>query len=329
MNSSTSIFSNWRRFLRVYIASAIGLGILVGIFIVMLDPYDTGRFSLLASHGIPEFTQSLTGASLGRQPQFNTALIGSSTLQLIDPAQIKAKDVQAVSLAMLGTGPLEQLAMAQWFLDHHTGSNLKAFVFGIDERWCEANRPLTIAHPFPFWLYGKSNWDYLSNILQMKSLQSAGDKIRLLKGKIKIAPADGYKDFSEGREWSHDGFIKSQKETLKEMAELNPVVSPPYDFAAVPLLKNFLAQLPSSAAVLLVVPPRYAPDKTGPAAEQQVACEKAFETVIADRTHAHFLNFLERDELTSNEEDFWDHMHPRARIAHVMENDISNTLDEP
>ena len=62
-------------------------------------------------------------------------------------------------------------------------------MIGIDERWCEVNHPPRLTHPFPFWLYGESTFDYVSNMMQYKSLEAASRKIKLILGKTEAAPA--------------------------------------------------------------------------------------------------------------------------------------------
>jgi hypothetical protein len=99
------------------------LAVTVGAVLLALDPYDTGRFALFPSPGVPQFGQRLTAASVARRADADIAIIGNSTLQLLDPARLgAASGRRVVSLAIPGTGPLEQLAVADWFLGHHDGT---------------------------------------------------------------------------------------------------------------------------------------------------------------------------------------------------------------
>jgi len=64
----------WRRFVLFFAAAAIGLGAVVATTLLALDPYDSGRFALFGDHDVPHTGQRLAGASLGRQPGFDTAI---------------------------------------------------------------------------------------------------------------------------------------------------------------------------------------------------------------------------------------------------------------
>src|SRR6476620_4503614 len=90
MNLSTSISEplHWRRLLRRYVASTLIVGAAVMGLLLTLDPYDTGRFSLLPAHGVANFGQRLAFASVARRPDVDAAIIGNSTIQLIDPARL-------------------------------------------------------------------------------------------------------------------------------------------------------------------------------------------------------------------------------------------------
>src|SRR5690242_16671919 len=78
MNSSTSISdpSHWGRLLRRYVASTLIVGAAVVGLLLALDPYDTGRYSLLPAHGVASFGQRLAFASVARRPDVDAAIIG-------------------------------------------------------------------------------------------------------------------------------------------------------------------------------------------------------------------------------------------------------------
>jgi hypothetical protein len=329
---SSSIFTSkagWRRFLIAYAAWLLAIGLALGASVIALDPYDTGRFALFGEHGVPPFGQRLADAGLGRQPQFDTVILGNSTLQLIDPARLDKAGLHAVSLAIPGTGPREQLTIAQWFLRHHPGDKTRALIIGISQRWCEANDDLELTHPFPFWLYGEDGSDYLVNMMQFQSLESAGRKIGLMLGQGKALPADGYNDYDVGKVWDRAGFLERVSADVgkeKEEPELN--VAPPYRFEAVKLLKDFFAHAPEGMAVVLVMPPQFHPDiglRRSNGAQHR-ACADAFEALAAERPRTKLIDFLTQSDLTSREDDYWDRYHYRARVARVMEETIEDAL---
>lgn len=325
MNSSISISeSGWHALLRRYAFWTVIFGLMIAVFVIGLDPYDLGHFALFGNYGVPHFGQRLAVASLGRQAQYDTAIIGNSTLQLIDPQRLAAKGIHAVSLTIPGTGPLEQLSVAKWFVRHHPGDKTRALIIGIDQRWCEANRPPDLIHPFPFWLYGAGMDDYVVNMMSYQTLELATRKIGLMLGRAQPLRSDGYNDYDADRIWSRESFLERISAPPEEGAV--EAGTPPYDFAAASLLRDFLAQLSSATVVVLAMPPQFRPDQDGNAGAQRKACEKTYKTLIAQRPHTQFLDFLTRPDLTLREDDYWDHEHYRSRVARVMETRMASAV---
>ena len=145
MNSSTSTSdpAAWRRVLWAYPVACLLFALLAVAVIVGLDPYDTGRFALFGDYGVPGFGQRLTGASEARARDTEAAVLGNSTMQLLDPERLtELTGWRFVSLTMTYTGPTEQLAIARWLVRHHDGIRgpaLKGLVLGIDTTWCQSD----------------------------------------------------------------------------------------------------------------------------------------------------------------------------------------------
>ncbi|MGE3623044.1 MAG: hypothetical protein AB7H77_04105 [Bdellovibrionales bacterium] len=329
MNSSTSIFDSvyearWRRVLCQYAAWTLGLGLLLAVLAIGLDPYDTGRFALFGSHGVPKFGQRMVAASLARQPHYDMAIIGNSAMQLLDPAQFEKYGRKAVSLAMPGTGPKEQLVVAEWFIKHHP--NYAVLVFGIDDRWCESGHSPRLTHPFPFWLYGGDTGDYLSHVLEAKNLEAAIRKLKIMSGLDEPLRADGYNDYDTGKTWDRAGF-RERLNGPNEEGDPQPLTPPPYRFEAAPILQDFLMHLPLGTRVILIVPPQYRPPLKGDAVLKQNACEATYRDVAAHVMNAQFINFNTQKGLTYRDVDYWDRLHYRARVAREMEKKIGKILN--
>ena len=312
--------------LALYAASLPLLAIVVGILLLALDPYDSGHFALLDTHDVPQFGQRLTGASLGRRRDFDTAILGNSTVQLLDPARISAASGRAVvSLTVPGTGPREQLAIADWFLRNHPGDATRGLVFGIDARWCRGDGRLELTNPFPFWLYSESTIDYALNMMRLKSVEAAMRKVKLLLGREPAAPPDGYSNYETGRIWDAAAARHRLGEEATEAAFGGGTGS---DFAAVTLLQQFLMRVPQTAEVILVRPPRHHtahPLPGSAAAEHQEACRQAFGMLAATRPRTRLLDFLSRP-LDEDAEAFWDLIHYRASVARRIEDAIAAAL---
>jgi hypothetical protein len=327
MNSSISASEGglgtdrWRGLLVCYALTTFGIAALLALLLLALDPYDTGRFAVFGEHGVPRFGQRLTTASLARQPLFDTAIIGNSTIQLIDPARLgMLSQRRVVSLAIPGTGPHEQLAVAAWFVDHHPAEKLRGLVIGLDA-WCGANA-LEPVNAFPFWLYSPSILDYATGMMRLKSIDAAFRKVALLTGHAEPARPDGFSDYEIGRSW--DAASVSARLAQELPALRNPPIGDGRaDIASARRLKQFLVRLPAHLPLVLVLPPRF---ENGGAADE--TCEAAFAALAHDRERTRLVDFRQRTDLTGRVENFWDVAHYRASVARIMEVEIAAMLQE-
>jgi hypothetical protein len=327
MSSSISISERrrWRRLLWRYAASTLVIGAALAAGLLALDPYDTGRFSVLPAHGVANFGQRLAFASVARRPDIDTAIVGNSTSQLIDPARLTGlTGHKTVSLAVPGTGPVEQLVLADYFRRHHQGSADLAIVFGLDQSWCSTARPITPSHPFPFWLYSADRFHYVVNMMRYKTIEAAARRLKLLVGLERPARADGYHDYDSGKVWH----APESAESPASGASPAPV-SASVAFTAVPMLGRFLARLDPGARIVLLIPPRYIGAIPAPgtaAAAELDACKDAYRRLAETRRNTWMLDFLVDSRFTRREDDFWDTIHYRGAVARAIEDRLADVL---
>ncbi len=330
MNSSISASEpgRWRRLLALYLASVLALGGITAALILALDPYDTGRFSLFAEAGVPNFGPRLTAASRAREREMDAAIIGNSTIQLIDPERLSTQSGgHVVSLTVPGTGPEEQLVIARYFLHHHSKGALHGLVFGIDGTWCAAH--LALLNPFPFWLYTDSDLEYLDNMMRLATARAAIAKAKLLLGRGQAAARNGYDDYERDRAWDADAARHRLNQVAVDAAVPDQDAAAD-SIAAAPLLAQFLVSLPAAVPVVLVIPPRYRDPEATPAASavaRQHACADAYRKVARGRARTAMLDFIEQSDIAGPDE-FWDPIHYRASVARRMEAAIAAALRE-
>jgi len=298
------------------------------ILILAIDPYDTGRFSLIDGYGVPAFGQRLTAASLARAPDTEAAIIGNSTIQLLDPARLlEQTGWHFVSLAMTLSGPPEQLPVARWLIRHHDGKSappLKALIIGLDKTWCQSDGKLDELEPFPSWLYSNDAIDYVSAMFNMRGVDAAVHKIKVVLGLEPPLRADGYRNLE----------LLLAGDGPKVAADLNKGVRPvdaagPPDFAAVPLLRDLLRSAPNTTIVVLVFVPHFISDfpMPGTPAERRLdLCKGAYRDIAAERERTVVLDYLKDDEMTNDRRNFWDRGHYRMPIAKLIEKDISAAM---
>ena len=83
-------------------------------------PTTAGASACIGIKGISDESPRTANASRGRDPQFNAAVFGNSTGQLLKPAELsQATGARFVQLTVPGTGPREQLALLRLFVRHH------------------------------------------------------------------------------------------------------------------------------------------------------------------------------------------------------------------
>jgi len=334
MSSSISISElapiarrSWGRVLRLYCVSVVLLGCVAAVLLLTLDPFDTGRFALFGGHGVPHYGQRLISASLGRQADRDAAVLGNSTLQLLDPERLGLQTgLRVVSLTIPGTVPPEQLAVADWFRRHHPGAAFKGLVLGIDSSWCRGDGRMEPISPFPYWLYAENPLDYALGMMRLKHLETAGRKLLLMRGRVAPTRADGYNDYELGRTWT--AFKDERHEFEAEHGRAAVGDTWPPRFAALPLLRQFLAQLPAETRVVLVMPPRnwrVLPAPGTREAARDTACAAAFGALAAERRGSRLLNFVGRPGMREDDA-FWDTIHFRASVARAMEAEIAAAL---
>jgi len=302
--------------------------VLAAVFVVVIDPYGSGRFSPFGRFGVPQFGQRLTAASLARAPETQAATIGNSTIQLIDPARLtELTESRFISLAIPATGPVEQLAVARWLVRHHDGvarPPLQALVLGMDMRWCQGEVQLDVHDPFPFWLYGDSGIDYVRGVLNMRGLGAAVRRVKVMLGVERGLRRDGYRDFEPE-------LARNEAAAATDFAN----GSQGFDAAdsdhldAVSRLHDFLAGVPATTAVALVFLPRYyltLPAPRSPAEHRSAQCKAAFRELAAGRPHTAVVDFLKDGEIARDRRNFWDRVHYRKPIAHLIEDEIAAAL---
>jgi hypothetical protein len=315
----------WRRCAIAFLAVFFGgLGSIYA-FLVVVDPYDTGRFptpllpGVFAGQGLFETGQRTGNASRGRDPRFNAAIFGDSRAQLLDPAKLsEATGLSFVQLTTPGSGPKEQTALMRYFLRLHPGA--EAMVLGADERWCDHDPSLPLTHPFPFWLY-RGDLEYLTHLLSSRALNDAKTRIKLTMGLVPPADLRGYVDYETGHVWNFHPPIRP---------DIGPAVAatPNTYFPALEKFDLLLSELPPQTKFVIMMPPVYYTALPAPgtqAAADLSACKVELARRLGRQGNA-FLDYLVDGPISRDPENFMDPMHYRLNIARVIEARIASAV---
>jgi len=312
----------WRRFVIIFLSVFFGgLGSIYA-FLLVVDPYDTGRFPTPLRAGVFDGGSRTANASRGRDPSFNAAVFGNSRGQLLDPAKLsEATGSSFVQLTTPGSGPKEHMTMMRYFMAHHSG--VAAMVLSVDEMWCGHDPPLPIIFPFPFWLY-RGDLEYLAHLLSTRAITSAQNRIKLAIGKVPPTDPRGYVDYETGRARNfHPGLAADAGDAI-------PPKPPNTYFPALDQLDAVLAELPPQAGFVIVMPPVHQtvlPRRGTQIAADLPACKEALARRVAGRPRSGFLDYLIDGPISREADNFMDQQHYRMNIARLIEARIAAVLD--
>lgn len=303
---------------------------LAWVFLLLVDPYDSGRFSPLPQSASFDANARTADASRGRNTAFDSAIIGNSTAIALDPrrlSELGGAKMRFVQLSIVKTGPREQLTVLGWFISHH--AKIGAVVLVADRTWCSADETVLPA-PFPFWLYG-SDAEYLRHLLSWHSLELSFRRIRLALGlRDPARRLDGYWDY----EGENMRAFPQPPPTLRhaentDTGELEERMLGPQTFPYINRLAETVADLPPSSAFVVVVPPMFSSALPAPhslEAARMAQCNAALAQAATSRTGGLFLNFVADNEISRDPTNFIDAIHYRAKLARYMEKSISEAI---
>ncbi len=333
MNSSTSSSeAGWRRFLRVYAGTLLALGAVAYALVLAIDPYNTGRFTPFDRIVVGSMGPRFEHVGLARNPDFDSAVFGNSTGQLVDPARIGAlAGGRFVSLTAGGTGPVEQLATMKFFRLNHAQPG--ALIVTMDTSWCQDDSFFArdrINHPFPFWLYDDDPLAYLAEVMTFRTITFSRRKVlRLLGRRPGPERADGYDDFEKGRMWRYEE-AWARLGPDRRLAVDAPGAAPAREesFAALDELDRVIAGATATKVVLAFMP-QYAgtlPAAASPEGRRLALCKARAARIARERERVAVIDMMVDAPETRAVENFWDPLHYRSHVAREIEDRIAARL---
>jgi hypothetical protein len=320
--SSSDESSQWTRCLTACLGT-LGLGALLLLtFMIVVDPYDSGKFGLLGIEGVNDRDTHTGAASRARDTHFDSAIIGNSTALLLDPVALsQASGLRFVQLSIVGASPREQFAVLDFFLRHHP--RVGALVIVTDPSWCVHERAEPWA-AFPYWLYGQSSLAYAARLLSWPAIEHAFQRLSIGFGKHQRRDPTGA--FAADDVWPPGEFH----------AAVAPKDPPPAATVAgrdilpeVSLLDEFIRRLPSDIAVVLIAPPTFSttvPQPGSVVAAERDACNAALRRIVAGRPHSNFVDYRIDNAITRDRANFVDFIHYRPNVAGRMVEGIAASI---
>ncbi|WP_183435088.1 hypothetical protein [Methylobacterium sp. R2-1] len=321
---------DWAAFARLFVRTVVGLIAGYLAVAVLIDPYDSGRSTVLSAGAVRPQGPRTAAASRGRDPTFEGAVFGNSHIQLVEPARLTAATgIPFVQLSVPATGPGEQLALLAWFLRHHPAP--EAIVLSVDDYWCTDDPALPNDKPFPFWLYSHEPLDYLRGLLRFSVAQEVVGRIGWLFGpRRKRATADGWWDYEP--DYLKLGALDGER---FRAARETPVPDTPAagkagpDFPAAERLGTALAALPAETAVVMVFPPVYTaglPRPDTPRDRAETACRQAMTTAVQRHGRSALVDGRRERPALHDPALFFDQTHYRHALARPLADEIAATI---
>lgn len=319
--------------------AALTLAALLFGFIVALDPYGARVQAGQPARPLMDLNQRFMYPQIVRSGAFDAAIIGTSTLRLLDPAILSAGlSARFANLGMNAATPWEQTQIARLFA--RKVATPKVVIWGVDQSWCEADaadeaRRLT-PRPFPPWLYDDKAWNDWPKQFNLTTFEIA---LRLAAHRLGLQPprlrGDGYEVFTPP-EATYDlararfHLYRDHGGHAPELAALSPPVAVAateragWRFPALAWLEQGLAAFPAGTRRLVVLPPVHAGalPREGSAAWQRFQACKAGIAAIAVRQHAVVADYAHPSMLTREDSNYWDPVHYRLPIARRIEGEL-------
>lgn len=321
--SSSDTDPGWGRSLLACLGTLIGAALLVLALMVLVDPYDSGKLGLLGIDGVDNRLTQITAASRARDANFNAAILGNSTAQMIEPAELsRATGLRFVQLYTTGSSPREQLAVLDFFLRNH--GEVGALVIAADPGWCVHARPKEEGAPFPYWLYDKSVVTYAVRLISWQAIEQAFQRLSIGFGRRPRMTPDGFVSYEDI--WPPGRFSETnapRDPAIAASAEQRVV------FPEIAVLQDVIHKLRADVPVVIIVPPTFAATVPKPGTEtalERSACDAALKEIVAGRPRSNFISYRVDNDLTRDRDNFADFIHYRPILARKIEQGIVASL---
>ena len=325
---------HWPRFLRWSLASFAILAAGIQAFILVMDPYQDVPFAPPMRRALIAQNQRYSYPAVARSAAFDSAIIGTSTLRLLDPARLDAAlGTRFANLAMNSATAYEQRRLHALFMRHHPAA--RQLVLGIDDSWCKQQPERYTFRGFPAWMYDDNRWNDLLYLFNDKALENAVRMWQYARGRRpeKYA-ASGFKDFT--RDFGPLDLRRTRR-AIYGAAQADPppafaasdveprLAHPEWPLPNLIHLPAILAATPAATRIVLVFPPFHAYHTAQEAARLGECKGRVLRTAAGD-PRIDVLDYMLDGPLTREDANYWDPLHPIAPVAAGMAEDLAALL---
>jgi len=319
----TATEPDWRRNVVACLATFVGALAVFFLAVIVIDPFDSGRFPTFMPSGSPDDRAPTINISRGRDPRFDSILLGSSRAVLMDPRRITTlTGYRFVEMAALGATVREQMTFLHWFARHRP--DVKAIIVATDQTWCDLDPKLPGEVDFPYGLYSDSTLDYFKTALSSRTLRFMKERIQYALGRMPGVDRGGYYDSEPKFAWA--GPSLAQRHWTAATTTVPPSVSLP----ALRMFDASLKGLPGQPFIVMWMPPIYITALPPPGTEAALdleACKDALREWGRRRGRAGFIDFATNTPESNDPGNFLDTDHIRNRYMRLLEPKIAAALN--
>ncbi len=319
----------WRTTWLVGLGAAAVLTTAVYAAILVVDPYDAVAFS-------PDFDrqpiardQRYSAPALARKARYDSAILGTSTTRLMQPALLDGQFGAAfVNLSVDNALPFEQDRLLAVFLRHRERPRI--VLIGIDHTmWCreQDQEPVPPRRKLPDTLYDDNRWNELVHLLSRRALLHAWEEFVYLAG---LGPQkwgkDGYTawlpperyDPERVRRYLYGPPGAPPDPELNRAADDLPADRALWRFVHIDWHARMLERIaPETLKIIVVMPThRIAHGRSGGRVALRLAeCKRRLFAIAARYKNVAALDFAFDSDITRHDRNYWDQVHLTAEAA--------------
>ena len=320
---------NWQSYWKWFLGTLFGTLLFLIALLWVVDPYGNLPGSPPFERTAMASNQRYSYPAVARDPQFDSAVIGTSTTRMLAPDALNSHfGGRFANLSMNSATAYEQARLFKVYRRAHTAP--KTVLIGLDIVWCtvEKTQSKYTFRRFPEWMYDANPWNDIPHMFEFKSFENLGRQAAYLLGlrPSKYGP-DGYANFlpppslynlAKAREAIYGG----QEPKVKEKP-LPPVVVPwatrtGWHYPSHAYLRDMLSALPAETRKVLLFVPYHHYFQAQPGTETYVRwqeCRRRITAMVAGVGNTALLDFMIASPLTMRDEHYWDPLHYTAEVA--------------
>ncbi len=344
MNSSISSSdpAAWRGFCRRLLTFALALAGVIYAFVFVLDPFDTLSLSPPFDRSPITTNARFSFPALARSPGFDSMILGTSTNRLLRPVELDPLfHARFVNLAMNSATAYEQWRLGKLFARHHPDA--KVVLVGVDIVWCETgdNVQKYTERPFPEWMYDDNPWNDYLHQFSLYAVEQAGIQFGVLTGlRARRYGRDGYTDFlpddsrydlARARRHLYPDGVVAPPQPVDPPVRMSDAERRALNFPALPLLGDLLRSLPSAEKLVFLVP-YHVSAQPAPGSREAIVwneCKARLGALVAATPHARLVDFMIPSPVTREDDNYWDPLHYRVRVATWLARSLRAAEDGP